>query len=561
MSSLSCAPGTPERKIIDACSEQISAASIDMYLVGSLLDIDTKAGMELEQFVGIFGYGRRTGNSAEGTVRVTLTVASTVDYTVQQGTTFYTAQGISGVSAQLYYAAKQSVVLPAGDYSIDVPVACTTFGVAGNVPPGSITNLSSAIGSSSVTNLQAMTGGTDPESDETLRQRFKDTFLRNAAGTKDFYIALCQQNNHVNRVVAFGPVALYTTQIQAPATTLSLPVNQDVKYVWPGMSSCFVNLTQTDEVFYSEGNDYALSAGSSPVFTRIDTGAIEQDAIVDLEFQYTPVPSRNDPANGVTNKVDIFCDGIAPFTVTERTVVTGAELSSLSGDPLYTGNFRRVGSPGSPTATNRFTRLGNVPLVVFPPTITLGSQVYQQGVHYHVLQDTTLLQGSRLETSGIEWDISGPADGAELTLEYVYNQIPEVLDSVMMASKQMTTDVMVHQADYVYLKPCLQIEYDRSYAPATVNVAVAIRLQSYIAGLPFGAQIKFSVMMAVISQVLGVADVKFTTADDNPTDYGLQVYENSEDPEPTSTATTDFKLKANQVAYYLGANFTRIANP
>jgi uncharacterized phage protein gp47/JayE len=561
MPTLSCAIGTPERKIIDACAEQISTASIDTYLVGSLLDIDTKAGAELEQFVGIFGYGRLSGKPAQGTVRVTLTVASTSDYTISQGVTFYTGTGVSGLTTQLYYSANQSVVLPAGDYSVDVPVTCTTVGVAGNVPPGSITNLSSAIGSSAVTNLQAMTDGTDPESDDQLRQRFKDTFLRNVAGTADWYIALCQQNNAVTRVVVFGPTALYTTQIAAPSTTLALPVDQDVKYVWPDQTSCFINLGQPTETFYAENDDYVLSTGISPVFTTVSSGAISPGDIVDLEFQYTPVCSRNDPANGIANKVDVFCDGIAPFTVTERSVIDGTELSSESGDPFYTGNFMRLGSTGSPVATNRYTRLGNVPLVTFPPTLTVGGEIYTLGTHYFVIQDITLLQGSRLEATGIEWDSSGPATGAELTLEYVYNQVPEVLDNVMTTSKQLTTDVMVHQAQYVYLQPCLNIEYDRSYSPATVNAAVATRLQSYIAGLPFGSQIKFSVLCSVIGQVLGVVDVKVTSSTDNPDVYGIQVFANSEDIAPLSVQATDFKLDDNQVAYFLGSIITRTAAP
>ena len=561
MPTLSCAIGTPERKIIDACAEQIAAASIDTYLMGSLLDVDTKAGMELEQFVGIFGYGRLQGTYAQGTVRVTLTVASTQDYTIQQGTTFYTTAGLAGAAVQLYYAANQSVVLPAGDYSVDVPVTCTTVGVSGNVPPGAVTNLSSAIGSSAVTNLQAMTDGTDPETDDALRQRFKDTFLRNVAGTADFYIALCQQNTSVTRVIVFGPTVLYTTQIAAPSTTVALPVDQDVKYVWEGMTSCFINLGQDDETFYTDGDDYMLSTGETPVFTRVDSGQINQGDIVDLEFQYTPVCSRNDPANGKTNAVDIFVDGIAPYNVTEQTVISGVTLSSLVDDPLYTGNFIRVGTPGVPTATNRYTRLGNVPLVTFPPTLTVGAEIFTLGTHYYVLADVTELQGSRLEASGIEWDPTGPATGAELTLEYVYNQVPEVLDAVMTTSKQLCTDVLVHQANYVYLQPCFSIEYNRSYSPAVTNAALATRLQSFVAACPFGSQIKFTMLCTVVTQILGVDDVKITTVADNPDVHGVQVFANSEDTDPIAVYDDDFKLDDNQVAYYLGAIITRVASP
>jgi uncharacterized phage protein gp47/JayE len=563
--TLSCALGTPERKIIDACAEQISAAYIDQYLVGSLLDMDTKAGIELEQFVGIWGFGRLQGTAARGTVRLTLSVAATTNYAVAQSTNFYTtapaAPSVASTSPPLFFSATQAVVLPAGDFSVDVPVQCTVVGAVGNVPPGSITSLATAIGSATCTNLQAMTGGTDPETDDELRQRFKDTFLRNVVGTADWYISMAQQNTSVTRSVVFGPTTLYTTQIAAPATALTLPVTADVKYVWPGMSSAFTNLGQEDEVFYSDADDYNLSSGASPVFTRNASGQINQGDIVDLEFQYTTASSRNDPANGVTNKVDLFVDGVYPFTVTEKTAITGETLSSSSGDPLYTGNFERVGSPGSPTATNRFTRLGNVPLVSFPPTLTIGNTVYQQGVHYFIIQDTTLLRGSRMETSGIEWDPSGPANGAELALEYVYNQVPETLDNVLLTAKQLCTDVLTHQARYTYLQLCLDVEFDRTYSTSVVSAAIANRLQGWVAGLPFGAQIKLSAITTIVTQVLGVIDCKITQQSENASFYGVQMFDNSTDTIPQTTQTADFKLADSQVAYFLNVKINRIATP
>ena len=101
---LSCEIGTPERKIIDAVSEAVSEAYIDQYLVGSLLDIDTKSGLELEQFVGIFGFGRLAGKRAQGTMRVTVNTASTQDQTFPAGTQFYTQPGIAGLSKTIYFS-------------------------------------------------------------------------------------------------------------------------------------------------------------------------------------------------------------------------------------------------------------------------------------------------------------------------------------------------------------------------------------------------------------------------------------------------------------------------
>jgi uncharacterized phage protein gp47/JayE len=565
---LSCELGTPERKIIDAAAEAISEAYVDQYIVGSLLDIDTKSGLELEQFVGIFGFGRLQGRQATGVVRVELTTVSQQDFNIQQGTQFYTQPGVSGNATPLYYAATQNVVLVAGTYSCDVPVQCTIVGVAGNVPPDSITYLGSVIGASSCTNLTAMTGGVDIETDDELRQRFKDTLLRNISGTSDWYINLCLQNTNVNRATVYGPITTYRTQIEAPSTTLTLDQyldTTDVKYVWPQMESVFINLGTANEVFYTAGDDYTLSSGISPVFYRVGTGQINTGDILDLEFEYTTNCSRNDPENSITNKVDVFVDGVDPFTIQEKTVVSDTTLSSESTDPLYVGNFERVGSPGEPSATNRFMRLGSVPIVSFPSTITVGTTVYTLGTHYYQLQDTTLMAGSKFETSGIEWESFGAPDGTELTLQYVYNRVPELLTAVINTSKQICTDVMIHQANYQYIQPCLSIEYDRSYDPSQVNASINTQLQQYFQQQGFGAWILISNMCLAVQQVLGVVNVYLTPQEDPISgtanaNYGVQVFNNSADSTTTppsfaagSPYTDDFKLPDNVLPQFLQA--------
>jgi uncharacterized phage protein gp47/JayE len=560
------ATGSPERKIVDVVGEALSMASVSQYLTGSLLDIDTKSGMELEQFVGIFGFGRLQGSAAVGSVTITMNMAQTTSTPVDQGTQFYTSAGLAGVLTQLFFSCTQANVLPPGNTSIAVPVQCTTVGSGGNVPPGSVTFLSSVLGAASCTNLQAMTGGVDVETDAELRQRFKDTLLRNIAGTSDWYQAIALQNTNVTQAVVFGPISLYQTQIVAPSqtsgsNTLDLTVNQDVKYVWPDMNSCFTDLGQEDEVFYSPVDDFNLSSGVSPVFTNVTTGQIAPSTIVDLEFQYTTACSRNDPVNGITNKVDLFVAGADPFTVSEQTVVTSQTLSATSSSPFYVGKFKRVNDTGSPSSTNRFMRLGSVPIITFPTTIVSGSTVYTQGTHYHLLQDTTLLAGSQFETSGIEWESAGPSTGTELTLQYVYNRVPEVLTAVVNTSKQITTDVMVHAAPLVYVQPCLSVEYDRTYSVATVNNAVQLRLQTFFNNLGFGSQIHLSSLLLAAQQVLGVVSVSLTTSAQNPTTYGVQLYTNSGDASPASTQTSDFKLNDNTLGQLLTVQITRVATP
>lgn len=547
---LSCAVGTPERQIVEACAAQIAAAYVGQYLTGGMMDINTKSGLELDQFVGIFGFGRLQGTPASGTVQITMTSVGTTATSIPQNSQFSTTPGLAGLSTTLYYASTQAVTIPAGSSNTSVPVQCTTVGTQGNVPPDSITSQSAAIGSSTVTNTAAMTGGTNVETDAQLRQRFMDTLLRNISGTSDWYTNLALQNNNVSRVAVYGPISLYATQIVVPESTYTLELAADVKYVWPDGASCFTSLGSSSETFFSPVDDFNLSSGASPVFTTVEDGALTPGQIVDLEFQYTTKCSRNDPANDITNKVDVFVDGTAPFMVTETCVVSSTTLSATSTALLYTGNFERVGGSGSPSASNRFMRLGNTPVINFPSTITVADVVYTQDTHYWLLQGITSLQGSQLEVAGIEWASGGASSGTQLVLNYTYNQVPQLLDAVMNGSKQICTDVLNHVAEYQYITTCLTIEYSRNYAVTTVNTAVVNRLQIFYQTLGFGAPIIFSQLEAAIQQVLGVNEVHVTTSAENDTDYGIQVFNNSTDIDPAETYTDDWVLNDNQLAVY-----------
>lgn len=556
--------GTPERKIIDAVGESISEAYVDQYLVGSLLDIESRAGLELEQFVGIFGFGRLQGRQATGVARVELTTANAQDIPVPQGTQFYTRQGLPGSGEQLYFSSTQPVVIPSGSYVADVPIQCVMVGTQGNVPPDSIVFLGSIIGATSVTNLTALTGGVDVETDAELRQRFKDTFMRNIAGTEDWYLGLAYQNKNVSRAVCFGPTRKYVTQINVPGDdeTLNLTplLAQDVKYAWPRGESVFKNLGQTDEVFYRPIDDYIFVAGGSPQFTNVGSGQMTVGEVVDLEFEYTTLSSRNDPQNGILNKVDLFVNGSDPYLITERTVVSAQTLSSNSADELWVSNFARVGATGTPSASNRFMRLGSVPIVSFPSSITVGVTNYQEGVHYHRLRGTTLVAGSAREVAGIEWLPAGPSSGTPLTLTYTYNRVPEVLGAVVKENKQVTTDVLVHEARYAFMRVHLSIEYDRGLVVSQVDNSIQTRLRQFFAGMPYGAWLEMSDLSLAVHQVLGVDNVQLTTNAENSTDYGIKLYSNANDTLPYVIQTGDFKLTDNTLPVFLEAKILRKAN-
>lgn len=571
--------GTPERKIVDAVAESISEAYIDQYLIGSLLDVESKAGLELEQWVGTFGFGRLQGRKSTGTVRVELKNSNPQDINLPVGSQFYTRQASPTTGGPLYFASTQAVVIPSGSYVVDVPVECTFVGTAGNVPPESVVYLGDILGATSVTNLQAFTGGVNVETDDELRQRFKDTFLRSVVGTEDWYLGMAYQNKNVSKAACFGPIRKFGTQLQVSNTTVNLTGNAfaDVKYAWPGGGHihCFKNLGQPDETFYLNGTDFDFIAGSSPQFRRLPGGAINIGDIVDLEFEYTTRSSRNDPIDGITNKVDIYVNGSDPYTITERTVINSSvTLSGTSTEQLYAGNFARVGGAGTPTAGNRFTRLGSTPVISFPSTITIAGVdggTYQQNTDYWLLRpapdrtvnETTLLVGSPNEICGIEWAADGPPSIlTPITLTYVYNRVPEMLQAVVKTSKQITTDVMVHQASYAYIQVHLSIEYDRGFVPVQVNNAIQERLRAYFSGLPYGSWIEISDVTLAVHQVLGVDNVNLTLASEVGVSdkHGIKVYANSSDVFPLNTYDIDFKLTDNQLPVFMDAVIRRKAN-
>ena len=561
--------GTPERKIFDACSEAISAAYVSQYLTGSLLDIDTKVGLELEQFVGIFGFGRLQGRPAKGVIRMELQSqqSSTVDTPIPVGTRFSTVPGMAGTEGALSFATTGTAVLTAGTYSVDIPVECTVNGSIGNVPPDSIAAVDAQYGASKVTNRSAMTGGVDTETDAALRQRFKDCLLRNIAGTADWYMSLALQNVNVSRARVVGPVQLYKTQVEVTSNYFAIPCS-GVKHIWEDSASVFTDLGQSTERFYVPDTDFVISGVTAPNFTLPTNSGLSIGDVVDVEFQYTPVASRNQPENKITNKVDVFVDGIDPFPVMERTVMTDTTFSPVNSEKLYNQNFERVGSNETPALTSRFIRLGSVPVVSFPDKITIAGTLYKQGEDFYLVRpttrneynETTLLGGSHREICGIEWLAGhGPATGTKMTLKFVYNRVPEVVNSLIMQNKQVTTDVLVHQANYLYIQPCLSIEYDRAYSVSTINASIINRLQKYFQGLGFGASVKMSNICLAVQQCIGVVDVKLTVIDDDSARYGIQVFTDAADTVPDITYTEDFKLADNQVLMYRGVKILRKA--
>lgn len=114
------------------------------------------------------GMSRRPAAAASGK----LTITGTVGTVIPLGSLFSTAAVNSEPSVD--YKVLKPVKIPDGG-SVTVDIQCTQTGIIGNTQAGTIVLASSGLkGITSVTNAEAITGGTEVESDESLIERIME---------------------------------------------------------------------------------------------------------------------------------------------------------------------------------------------------------------------------------------------------------------------------------------------------------------------------------------------------------------------------------------------------
>lgn len=138
----------------------------------------TSVGADCDSFGADFGFTRLPAVAAVGVVtfsRFSPVVAAVVPVGTAVATlgnnVSFAVTADAGNAA--YNAAAGGYVLGAGVASVDVPVAASLVGASGNVLPGMISLVSTALpGIDSVTNANGLTGGMDAESDTAFKARF-----------------------------------------------------------------------------------------------------------------------------------------------------------------------------------------------------------------------------------------------------------------------------------------------------------------------------------------------------------------------------------------------------
>ncbi len=302
------------------------------------------------------------------------------------------------------------------------------------------------------------------------------------------------------------------------------------------------------------GAENPLSTGAPTVFqpsvtfinvntNTIDTGidSIQPEQVVLLEHAYLSTASRNNPAANVYNAVDIYVDGQNPVTASTNLAISllPPTFNSTVGSYLLNTNYQRYGEPeNQPVVGNWLFPLYSEPVIGLPSqivvnglTTTSGTQTttfYELGTQYWLVQDLTSIYGTVRCRNGIEFNpyINGDAvtvgDGQGIPLNqyqtgtnfsvsaYTYDKNIVDLQAMIESSKQITTDVLVHEAFPRYFKLDITVVYSPGSSASTVNGSIQTAVQNYFATQTFGALIQTGSILQIIFSVPGVQNVRYS---------------------------------------------------
>lgn len=341
----------------------------------------------------------------------------------------------------------------------------------------------------------------------------------------------------------------------AAGTIVSFPTTSQVpysKYTY-NFDYFLTDGNIASETFYSKsGVNYGFLNTVPPKFYV--TSGIPTGSVVLLEHAYTSINSRNDPATNVLNYVDVFVAGTDATTAIEATVFPSATytLNNTGGSTYLRTNYRRANDGSTPLNGNVFQELLWQPVSALPSTITLSGQTYTLNTHYWLVRDVTVNKGSRRARNGIEWSstVTGAngqtpvafiPGGTAFSLTYTFNKLPLALNELMDTHKQVTADVLVHEATNRYFKVYLTIMYSPGYSPTSVDSAITTTLTNFFSNQPFGVVIQLSDLIEIVHEVVGVDNVRITTSTDAAT-YGVREVA-ADGTTLLNTFTTDFALQ------------------
>jgi uncharacterized phage protein gp47/JayE len=170
--------GSIMRALAEANSAQALWLQWIAFQVLQTTRLATSTGIDVDSFIKDFALTRLPGVSATGQVtfgRFTAVTSALVPIGAQVKTTdgTQTFSVIADTTQPGWNAAQNGYLMAAGVYNVTATIQAVNAGTVGNVLPGTVSQLASAIpGVDTVTNALAFTNGVDPETDQAVRARF-----------------------------------------------------------------------------------------------------------------------------------------------------------------------------------------------------------------------------------------------------------------------------------------------------------------------------------------------------------------------------------------------------
>lgn len=537
---LDTSPGTPTRKILDAVAESIAEAYSDSHLIQYQYDIDSKMGGDLDDFCALFGITRLPAVRAQGVVTFTRpndAYASGSALVIAPGT-----QVLALTNPPVTVQTTVSSVLNPGQLTADIPVQAVTAGSAGNVAAGLLITLGTGLtGVTSVVNANPLTGGSDPESDAALRTRFKQTVFRSLAGTQSMYQAIALATpqdpsnpgvNAVSQANVLGSSKRYREQIQVVSGTATSTV-QNAAYIFPDNMYCGTDIDAGN--FLTSGTDFTFTptnptTGANASATITSTSANMPDGLYDLDFEYVPQASRNDPGNtrfaqgGINNRVDVWINGQIGATATQSVVFSNSRVFNATQNSPYQASQFTSSNPSTPTPPTGyyFIPLAYGPILSLPSTIVISGTTYSLGTDYWAVWRSDCFGFSPRSLQGILWQTTRvPANGSAFSITYNYNTVARNAQENVDQWRLVGTDARVHCGIAMPIRFYLAIVYDRAYDVSSVNTNINTALASLCASVGFNSQLQASDVIQAVHNVPGVDNVRFQTSSDDSSNYAM----------------------------------------
>lgn len=538
--------GSTTRKIIDAVSESIAESYLDQHMLAYTYDIDSKVEADLDTFCQtVGGIARLAARRATGTVTFTRSGKATTTVIIPTATQVNSNTDPS-VAVQTIAGA---TMLP-GQLNVTVGVQTVTAGPDGNIAANSLNILASQVeGVATVTNLQPLTGGMAQETDDELRTRWKKTVFRSMAGTESMYLGLALDAEHVSAAQVLGAAKRRREQVQV-SNAKARTVVDDAAYVFP--TGVFVGPNLDDGTLLIQGMDYTWDTSVNPPQVLLDTDSYDtgardgngnpiragiEGALLDVEFEYVPKASRNDPTGirfggpSVMSRVDVYCAGMDPVAAQQSVVFKSSRRFTDDVASVYsTTKFVRPDG-SAPVSNNVFLPLSFGPIITVPDVLTVGGKTYSRigaevsGIDqpnaYTIVHDDTPFGYTSTSVFGLEWDAAQlPAANTVFTVGansgYLYNKVPRTVQDAIDRWRLVGVDAKAHAAKQILLRFNLAVMYERGVSQTSVNEAIDLAITSHLGRVGLGGIVQISDLEQVIHNVPGVDNIRFLNWLDYP---------------------------------------------